>query len=112
MTVTEAGMRQSIRLALAAVGIAGFAASAEAQMFVAYECSDGTQFQVALLKREGMVYLQLDGHAYQLPKKIAYTGTRYAKGGVTFWVRGNGRTTVKRAGKTSECYSVTSPGKD
>ena len=97
--------------ALVAMGLIGMSAAARAQRFIAYECNDGTQFQVALLEREGMAYLQLDGHAYQLPQKIAYTGTRYAKGGVTFWVRGNGRTTVKRAGKTSECFSVTAPGR-
>ena len=44
---------------------------------------------------------------YKLPKKIAYTGDRYAQGGVTYWVRGNGRVTIKRAGKVSECFSIT-----
>jgi membrane-bound inhibitor of C-type lysozyme len=104
-------MRRHVIGALALAGVAGLPASAQAQRFIAYECSDGAQFQAALLDREGMAYLQLDGHAYQLPKKIAYTGTRYAKGGVTFWVRGNGRTTIKRAGKVSECFSVTTPGR-
>ena len=102
---------QSIRWALAAIGIAGLSSSAGAQRFIAYECDDGAQFQVALLDRDKMAYLQLDGHPYQLPKKIAYTGDRYAKGGVTFWVRGNGRVTIKRAGKVSECFSVTAPGR-
>ena len=81
--------------------------SAQAQRFIAYECNDGAQFQVAVLDRDKMAYLQLDGHAYKLPKKIAYTGDRYAQGGVTYWVRGNGRVTIKRAGKTSECFSIT-----
>jgi membrane-bound inhibitor of C-type lysozyme len=100
-----------MRWALVAIGMLGLTQSADAQRFIAYECNDGTQFQVALLEREKMAYLQLDGHAHQLPKKIAYTGDRYAKGGVTFWVRGNGRTTVKRGGKVSECFSVTAPGR-
>ena len=98
--------RQTMRWALAAAGILGLGTSADAQRFVAYECNDGAKFQVALLDREKIAYLQLDGHAYKLPQKIAYTGSRYAQGGVTYWVRGNGAVTIKRAGKTSECFSI------
>jgi membrane-bound inhibitor of C-type lysozyme len=103
--------RRLTRFVVVAVAVAASGATARAQRFIAYQCEDGAQFQVAILDTEKMAYLQLDGHAYQLPKKIAYTGDRYAKGGITFWVRGNGRTTIKRAGKTSECYSVTAPGR-
>jgi membrane-bound inhibitor of C-type lysozyme len=103
--------RQLNRCVVIAVAVAASGTVAQAQRFIAYECNDGSQFQVALLETEKIAYLQLDGHAYQLPKKIAYTGDRYAKGGITFWVRGNGRTTIKRAGKVSECFSVTSPGR-
>lgn len=87
------------------------ATPAHSQAFTAYQCEDGAQFQVAIFATEKKVYLQLDGHAVQLPKKIAYSGDRYAAGGITFWVRGNGRTTIKRAGKVSDCYSVTTPGR-
>jgi membrane-bound inhibitor of C-type lysozyme len=97
--------------ALAVIGVATLGATARAQRFIAYECNDGTQFQAAVIDRAKMAYLQLDGHSYQLPKRIAYTGDRYAKSGVTYWVRGSGRVTVKRAGKVSECFSVTAPGR-
>ena len=97
--------RQSI--VLVAVGVVGLSSPALAQRFIAYECNDGAQFQAAVLDRDKMAYLQLDGHAYKLPKKIAYTGDRYAQSGVTYWVRGNGRVTIKRAGKVSECFSIT-----
>jgi len=99
-------MRAACRV-LAVLAAAGFSTAAQAQRFTAYECNDGAQFQVAILSTEKIAFLQLDGHAYQLPQKIAYTGTRYAKGGVTYWVRGNGAVTIKRAGKTSECFSIT-----
>ena len=95
--------------AVVAIGFAGLSATATAQRYTAYECNDGAQFQVALLDRESVAYLQLDGKALQLPKKIAYTGNRYAKDGYTFWVRGNGTVTIKRAGRTSECFSVSTP---
>ena len=104
-------MRWSMACALTAIGLLGLAAPAQAQRFIAYECNDGTQFQAAVLDREKLAYVQLDGHAYKLPNKIAYTGSRYAQGGVTYWVRGNGAVTIKRAGKTSECFSVATPGR-
>lgn len=102
---------RAIRGLMIVFAVTGFGAAAQAQRFTAYECNDGAQFQVAILNTEKVAFLQLDGHAYQLPQKIAYTGTRYAKGGVTYWVRGNGAVTIKRAGKTSECFSVSTPGK-
>jgi membrane-bound inhibitor of C-type lysozyme len=71
-------------IVVGALGIAAAASPAYAQRFTAYECNDGAQFQVALLDTEKKAYLPLDGHALQLPKKIAYTGDRYAAGGVTF----------------------------
>ncbi len=98
---------RALRWMLAALGAAGLSTAANAQRFTAYECNDGAQFQVAILDTEKKAYLQLDGHALQLPKKIAYTGNRYAAGGYTFWVRGNGVVTIKRAGKVSECFSIT-----
>jgi membrane-bound inhibitor of C-type lysozyme len=97
---------RTMRWMLVAAAVVGLASSAEAQRFVAYECNDGAKFQAAVLDRDKVAYVQLDGHAYKLPKKIAYTGSRYAQGGVTYWVRGNGSVTIKRAGKTTECFSI------
>ncbi len=91
---------------LAAAAVLANAPSADAQRFVAYECNDGARFQAAVIDRDKVAYVQLDGHAYKLPKKIAYTGSRYAPSGVTYWVRGNGAVTIKRAGKTTECFSI------
>lgn len=100
-------LRRTFCSALAAAGLMALSAPASAQRFTAYECNDGAQFQVAMLDTEKKAFLQLDGHAVQLPKKIAYTGNRYAAGGITFWVRGDGSVTLKRAGRTAECFSIT-----
>jgi len=100
-------LRRTVCSALAALGLMAISVPAFAQRFTAYECNDGAQFQVAMLETEKKAFLQLDGHAVQLPKKIAYTGNRYAAGGITFWVRGDGSVTLKRAGRTSECFSIT-----
>ena len=75
-------MRRFIGGALVLMAVAGFGAAAHAQRFTAYECEDGAQFQVAMLATEKKAYLQLDGKALQLPKKIAYTGDRYAKAAI------------------------------
>jgi membrane-bound inhibitor of C-type lysozyme len=104
-------MMRGVRNAIAVAAFVAAATPAHPQAFTAYQCEDGAQFQVAIFASEKKAYLQLDGHAVQLPKKIAYTGDRYAAGGITFWVRGNGRTTIKRAGKVTECFSVTTPGR-
>jgi membrane-bound inhibitor of C-type lysozyme len=100
-------MRRCLVAVSVAFGVAGAITPASAQRFTAYECNDGAQFQVAMLDTEKKAFLQLDGHAVQLPKKIAYTGNRYAAGGITYWVRGDGSVTLKRAGKTVECFSIT-----
>jgi membrane-bound inhibitor of C-type lysozyme len=97
---------QAMRWMLAVSAVLAAVSSADAQRFVAYECNDGAKFQAAVLDRDKVAYVQLDGHAYKLPKKIAYTGSRYAQSGVTYWVRGNGRVTIKRAGKTTDCFSI------
>jgi membrane-bound inhibitor of C-type lysozyme len=94
----------AIRAMLVVVGI-GFLSSAYAQNFTEYKCSDGTAFMVAFFENTPTAFLQLDGHAVQLPKRLAYTGSRYSKSGITFWVR-KGRVTLKRAGKTVECSPI------
>ena len=100
--------RQSIRLRIAAIGLARLRAPAT-----------GAALHRLRMQRRRAVPGRAARYAKRwpicsstatrckLPKKIAYTGDRYAKGGVTFWVRGNGRVTIKRAGKISECFSIT-----
>jgi membrane-bound inhibitor of C-type lysozyme len=71
-----------------------------AQSFVAYLCNDGTQFEAAYY--DGSVGLQLDGKALLLPRRIAVSGARYAKAGVTLSVKGQ-TITLKRGRYTVNC---------
>ena len=82
--------------------IAGVADDALAQTTVSYTCRDGSVFNASFFTGERRVFIQLDGHALTLPQRLAATGRRYAKGGVTFRVKGQSAT-LKRAGKTTDC---------
>jgi membrane-bound inhibitor of C-type lysozyme len=61
---------------------------AHAQTFVTFACSDGTTISAAFFKGEKRMHMQLDGKALALPRRLSISGTRYAKGGVSFLVRG------------------------
>jgi membrane-bound inhibitor of C-type lysozyme len=67
--------------------VAGFFAAsspASAQTFNSYRCVDGTRFIVGFYPHDSRAYLQLDGRAVTLRKRLALSGTRYSGSGVTF----------------------------
>ena len=67
-----------------------------AQSFLYYKCEDGTQFITMTVNESRSVYMQLDGRSYTLPRRIAHTGERFSKSGVSFWIRGD-YATLKRS---------------
>jgi membrane-bound inhibitor of C-type lysozyme len=75
---------------------------AKAQTFVTYHCQDGTEFIAAFYQSQGVVYLRLDGKDLTLPQRIAASGARYAKGGITLWIKDNGAS-LRRARRTTQC---------
>jgi membrane-bound inhibitor of C-type lysozyme len=61
--------------------VAGFFAAsspASAQTFNSYRCVDGTRFIVGFYPHDSRAYLQLDGRAVTLRKRLALSGTRYS----------------------------------
>ncbi len=54
-----------------------------AQSFQSYRCGDGTQFIVAFYAFDTRAYVQIDGRAVTLAKRLALSGSRYSGGGVT-----------------------------
>jgi membrane-bound inhibitor of C-type lysozyme len=54
-----------------------------AQTFESYRCADGTRFIVGFYPYDSRAYLQLDGRAVTLRKRLAITGARYSGSGVT-----------------------------
>jgi len=64
-------------------------------IFVSYECADGTPVSAAFYRGDNRMRLQFDGHAYALPQRLSASGARYAKSGVSFWIKGQ-EATLKR----------------
>ena len=69
--------------ALSAAGTLAVVPRALAQSFRTYRCGDGTQFIVAFYAYDTHAYVQIDGRAVTLTKRLVLSGLRYSGGGVT-----------------------------
>ena len=80
------------------------ATAAHAQViFVSYECADGTPVSAAFYRGDNRMRLQFDGHAYALPQRLSASGARYAKSGVSFWIKGQEATLNRPKRKATLC---------
>lgn len=75
-----------------------------AQTFRTYRCHDGSEFIVALFEGDKRAHLQLDGKAVTLPKRISFSGSRYAKGDIMLRITETA-TTLKRGKRSTECIA-------
>lgn len=83
------------------------ATTAQAQViFVSYECADGTPVSAAFYKGDNRMRLQFDGHAHALPQRLSASGARYAKSGVSFWIKGQEATLKRPKKKATLCKAV------
>jgi membrane-bound inhibitor of C-type lysozyme len=73
------------------------AAAVHAQTFQSYHCADGTEFIVAFYPYDPRAFIQIDGRAITLPRRLALSGQRYSSGDVTLKVTRAGATTIRRA---------------
>jgi membrane-bound inhibitor of C-type lysozyme len=94
------------KLCLVLLAIIGVTSPAAAQKFFTYTCADGSQFVAAFVPQAKAAYLQLDGKAMTLPQRLAASGARYAKGGVTFWIKGNTAQLKRPQKKWTQCSTV------
>ncbi len=78
---------------LLAGGAAG-ARPAGAQTFQNYHCADGTQFIVGFYDADKRAFLQIDGKAVPLAKRLTLSGVRYSGEGITLRI-GRAGTTVR-----------------
>jgi hypothetical protein len=88
-----------------ALGVLGFAASAQAQTYYHYECDDGAKFEVAFYPETKAAYLQVDGKSLMLPKRLSLISQRFKQNGISLAMRGGGKAILKHAGKTSQCQA-------
>ena len=87
---------------------AGGVTAAAAQTLLTFHCGDGTEFGAALY--QGSAYVQLDGKAMTLPRRLSLSGTRYSAGDITLRVKGNSATLTRgrylsRGRRSTECSS-------
>jgi membrane-bound inhibitor of C-type lysozyme len=80
---------------LAVVVLAGgttLAHPASAQTFQNYRCADGTQFIVAFYDYDKRAFVQIDGQAIPLAKRLTLSGARYSGAGITLKIGKSGTT--------------------
>lgn len=80
-------------IVLLAGGTAG-ARPASAQTFQNYHCADGTQFIMGFYDDDKRAFLQIDGKAVPLAKRLTLSGARYSGEGITLKI-GKAGTTVQ-----------------
>jgi membrane-bound inhibitor of C-type lysozyme len=79
-------------------GFLAWASPASAQTFESYRCADGTRFVLAFFPYDRRAFMQIDGHAVTLRRRLALSGRRYSGSGVSLvltdagtWIRYIGR---------------------
>ncbi len=86
------GYRAAVFAAAVVAGAVTGPSAAHAQTFASYRCADGTRFIVGFYQYDSRAYLQIDGRAVTLSKRLAFAGARYSGGGVTLVITKDGAT--------------------
>jgi membrane-bound inhibitor of C-type lysozyme len=99
----------SVTIVLLSALEGGGITSAAPQTLLTFHCSDGTEF-VSALYPGTRAYVQLDGKAMTLPRRISLSGTRYSSGDITAAHQGELRQLTRggylsRGRRSTECSS-------
>ena len=78
------------RAAMLAAGLVVQSTPASAQTFDSYRCADGTHFIVAFYPSDERAYLQIDGRAVTLKKRLTVFSRRYSGSGVSLTMTARG----------------------
>ena len=65
---------------------------AGAQTFQSYHCADGTQFLVGFYEYDKRAFMQIDGRAVLLAKRLTLSGARYSAAGIVLKIGKTGTT--------------------
>jgi membrane-bound inhibitor of C-type lysozyme len=98
--------REAIVIFAAALSVARIAAvssPALAQTFQNYRCADGTQFIAGFYQHDSRAYLQVDGTAVTLARRLTLSGSRYSGSGVTLKITKSGITLRHARRPTTAC---------
>jgi hypothetical protein len=99
-----------ITAAIAGLFIGFSACFAQVTTFRTYQCADGTEFILGLYPYDSRAFVQIDGDEITLPKRLAFSGTRYSSRGVVLKIAASGRTTVKRPKRAETACDVKKVG--
>jgi membrane-bound inhibitor of C-type lysozyme len=77
-----------------------------AQTFETYRCADGTTFIIGFYRYDSRAYLQIDGNAITLKKRLSLSGARYSGGGVTLVITRQG-TTIRHVRRPATACELT-----
>jgi putative lipoprotein len=91
------------KVAAALMATLGFVSPSSAQTFLQYRCEDGAQVAVAFVEKDKRAFMQIDGKSIALPQRLSGSGARYAKAGVTFWIKGNEAQLKRPKSKWTQC---------
>ena len=89
--------------ALLVAGVATASSAALAQTFQSYRCADGIQFIAGFFENDNRAYLQIDGRAVTLGRRLSLSGSRYSGGGVTLKITKAGNTVKHARRPTTWC---------
>ena len=95
-------MRISIASTVLAAGVISISPS-DAQTYLQYGCEDGAQLSVAFVEKSRSAHIQLDGKSIILPQTLSASGARYAKAGVSFWIKGDDAQLKRPKRKWTQC---------
>jgi membrane-bound inhibitor of C-type lysozyme len=74
------------RTTIIVAGIALGPSPGLAQTFQNYRCADGTKFIVGFFKYDSRAFMQVDGRAVTLGRRLSLSGSRYSGDGVTLMI--------------------------
>src|SRR5579863_3605172 len=94
------------RAVLLIAGAFAVLSASSAQTFDSYRCADGTRFIAGFYPYDSRAYLQIDGIAVTLKKRLALSGARYSGGGVTLVITKAG-TTIRHVGRPATACELT-----
>ncbi len=96
----------ALGILVSGIGALSTSAPASAQIFVSYQCDDGTPVGAAFFNKERRMHIQVDGKGLSLPQRLSGSGARYAKSGLSFWIKGQQATLKRPKRKAVMCKAV------
>jgi membrane-bound inhibitor of C-type lysozyme len=89
---------------LACTGMVEQAPAQSLVTFHSFHCGDGTDFVAAFYQGTRSAYVQIDGKAMTLPRRLSLSGARYSGGGITVRIKGDAAT-LSRGRQSTDCAS-------